>query len=68
MRIDVDSSRKATRNLIRRNAFLRNRINLYPVTRRQQQRFGATGLAQDRFGRRAAGELFPRRDIRGVMT
>src|SRR5215831_369767 len=32
--IDVNSSRKATRNLIRGNAFLRNRINLNPVTRR----------------------------------
>ena len=68
MRIDVDSSRKATRNFICGNAFLRNRINLHPITRRQQQRFGATGFAQDRFGRRATGELLPRRHVRGVMT
>jgi hypothetical protein len=43
--IDVDSSHEAARNLICGNSFLRNRINLNPVTRRQQQRFGTTGLA-----------------------
>ena len=68
VRVDIDSSHETARNFIRGNAFLGNRINLNPVARRQQQRFGAAGLAQDRFGRRATGELLPRRHVGDMMT
>ena len=44
------------------------RVNLHPVARRQQQRFGATSLAHDRFSRSVTSELLPRCNIRSVMT
>ena len=54
MRIGIHFPHEATRNFIGGNALLRNSVNLHPIARAQQQRFGATGLAHDRFSRCAA--------------
>src|SRR5438046_10170239 len=46
---------EATRNFIRRNAFVRNAVNLHPIACRQQQRFGATGVTHDRLSCSTSG-------------
>src|SRR5947208_2626199 len=68
MRIGIHFAHEATRNFIGGNALLRNSVNLHPIARAQQQRFGATGFAHDRFSRCAARELLARCHGRCVMA
>src|SRR5262249_53220694 len=50
------------------NPFVGDCVNLDPIARDQQQRFGATGLADDRLAGGVARELLQRFHVRGVMT
>src|SRR5207249_11101198 len=60
MRIGIHFAHEATRDSIGGNASLRNSVILPPTARAQQQRFGSTRYAHDRFSRCAARELLAR--------
>jgi hypothetical protein len=61
-------SHKAARNFIRGHALFRRAIHLDAVASCQQQRFGASGLAQNVFRLGVSGEALPRINVCCVVT
>src|SRR5262245_31185418 len=50
---------ETTRDFVGGNPFVRDCVNLHSIARRQQQCFGAAGLARNGFGGSVARELLP---------